>query len=406
MPRFAFVAVSLLSAAIPLPAALPVVADSLFVNGKVWTGDPARPNGSAVAVWRDRVLAVGSDADVRPLAGPSTRVIDLAGKRLVPGFSDSHVHLLNGGLQLSRVELKDAADEAEFGKRLREFDAKLPPGRWMLGGNWDHDRTFAGKLPTAALLDSFVQTRPVFLRRYDGHMAVANTAALKLAKVTADTPDPPGGVIVRGADGKTPAGVLKDNAMGLVPDPEADEGEIADAIRAALAAFAEAGVTSVQDMEGSGSAARRVLLKTLQRLDRRGELTCRVDIHWPIESHQELAKFGTEAGVRVAVRAGRRGEGVHGRVARFEYGEVLRPVHHRPDDQRGVRDRAGPDAGVGAVRRRGPGLRWRSTPSATGRTPTCSTYSRRCRRKTGDRSASNTSSTCGRSITDDSSNSG
>jgi predicted amidohydrolase YtcJ len=290
---------------LPLAAAPPAVADLLFINGKVWTGDPARPEASAVAVARDRIVAVGSDADLRPLSGAATRVIDVAGKRVVPGFADSHLHLLNGGLQLSRVELKDAADEAEFGKRLRDFDAKLPPGRWMLGGNWDHDRTFAGRLPTAALLDTFVPTRPVFLRRYDGHMAVANTAALKLGNVTADTKDPPGGVVVRGPDGKTPAGVLKDNAMGLVPDPEADEGEIADAIRAALAAFAEAGITAVQDMEGSGAAARRTLLKTLQRLDRRGELTCRVDVHWPIEAQRELTTFGVEAGFGTAfVRVG------------------------------------------------------------------------------------------------------
>ena len=154
----------------------------------------------------------------------------------MPGFHDSHLHFLGGGQQLARVELKDAKDEAEFGRRLAEFDEKLPRDRWMLGGNWDHDRTFGGKLPTAAILDKYVPDRPVFIRRYDGHMALANTAALKLAGVTAETKDPAGGVIYRLADGKTPTGVLKDNAMGLVERliPEPGDDEIAEAVRAAM----------------------------------------------------------------------------------------------------------------------------------------------------------------------------
>src|SRR5262249_61959761 len=103
----------------------------------------------------------------------------------LPGFHDSPVHLLGSGLQMSRVSLKDARDEAEFGKRLKEFDTKLPAGRWMLGGEWDHDRTFGGELPTAEILDRYVANRPVFLRRYDGHMALVNTKALQLAGITA-----------------------------------------------------------------------------------------------------------------------------------------------------------------------------------------------------------------------------
>ena len=150
-------------------------------------------------------------------------MIDLEGRRVVPGFYDSHVHFLGGGQQLASVDLKDAKDEAEFGRRLVEFDKKTPRDRWLVGGNWDHDRTFGGKLPTAATVDKYVKDRPVFIRRYDGHMALANSAALKLAGVTADTKDLPGGVIDRLADGKTPSGVLRDNAMSLVgrliPEP-------------------------------------------------------------------------------------------------------------------------------------------------------------------------------------------
>src|SRR5262249_59051375 len=135
--------------------------------------------------------------DTGCLIGPGTRVIDLKGKRVVPGFNDSHVHVLGAGRGLSQVALKDAKDEEEFGRRLREFDRKLPRGRWMLGGDWDHDRALRGTLPTAALLDKYAADRPVFLRRYDGHMGVANSAALKLANVTAATKDPPGSAITR-----------------------------------------------------------------------------------------------------------------------------------------------------------------------------------------------------------------
>src|SRR5205085_9885811 len=122
----------------------------------------------------------GRAADVKPLIGGKTRVLDLKGRRVVPGFYDSHVHLLAGGLGLGEVALKDAKDEAEFGRRLRAFDRKLPRDRWLLGGEWDHDRTFGGKLPTAGLVDKYVRDRPVFLTRYDGHMAVVNSRVLKL----------------------------------------------------------------------------------------------------------------------------------------------------------------------------------------------------------------------------------
>lgn len=274
-----------------------VAADLVLTGGKVWTGDPARPEAEAVAVWKGRILKVGSDADVKPLIGPNTTVIALGGKRVVPGFYDSHVHLLGGGQQLARVELKDAADEAEFGRRLQEFDAKLPRDRWIVGGKWDHDRTFAGKLPTAELVDKYVKNRPVFISRYDGHMALANTAALKLAGVTAESKEVAGGVIYRLADGKTPSGVLKDNAMGLVGRlvPEPDDGEIAEAVRAALKAAAEVGVTSVQDMDGSGAETRRKLIRVLQKLARSGGLTCRVDLRWPIGSPRDVTGVGAEA---------------------------------------------------------------------------------------------------------------
>jgi predicted amidohydrolase YtcJ len=272
-------------------------ADLVLVGGKVWTVDRDRPEAEAVAVWRERIVKVGTDAEVKALVGPKTRVIALNGHRVVPGFHDSHLHFLGGGEQLARVELKDAKDEAEFGKRLKEFDRKLPKGRWMLGGNWDHDRTFDGKLPTAAIVDKYVADRPVFIRRYDGHMALANTVALQMAKVTADTKEPAGGVIYRSENGKTPSGILKDNAMGLVGRlvPESGDEEVVEAIRAAMRACAENGITSVADMDGSSAATRRTMIRVLQKMARDRQMTVRLNLHWPIAARNEVVAVGAEA---------------------------------------------------------------------------------------------------------------
>ena len=270
------------------------VADVVLTNGKIWTVNEAQPEAEAVAVWRGRILAVGSNADIRPLIGPKTRVIDAQGRRVLPGFHDTHVHFLSSGQQISQVALKDAKDEAEFGRRLKEFDAKLPRDRWLLGEDWDHDRTFAGKLPTAALIDRYVPDRPVFLRRYDGHMAVVNTHVLRLAGITATTKDPSGGVIYRLPRSQEPSGVLRDNAMDLVTPliPPPSDAEIAEAVRAALIEAHRQGVTTIQDMDGSGGVTRPKLLRLYQRLAKSGQLGLRVDFFWPLSAWNSLARLG------------------------------------------------------------------------------------------------------------------
>src|SRR5438552_10715336 len=188
-------------------------ADLVLWNGKIWTVNKDQPEAEGLAIWHGRIVAVGKNDDIKPLIGAGTKVIDLKGRRVVPGFYDSHIHLLGSGERLSEVALKDAENEEEFGRRLREFDQKLPRDRWLTGGEWDHDRTFKGELPTAELIDKYVPNRPVFLRRYDGHMGVVNTHVLRMANITAQTPDPAGGVIYRKADSKEPTGLLRDNAM-------------------------------------------------------------------------------------------------------------------------------------------------------------------------------------------------
>jgi predicted amidohydrolase YtcJ len=280
----------------PPPRPGPVAADLLLTNGRFWTLDKARPQATALAVWQGRILAVGDAADLRPLAGPRTRLLDLKGRRVLPGFHDSHIHLLATGQRLSQVDLKDARDEAEFGRRLQAFDRKLPAGRWLQGGLWDHDRTFVGRLPTAALLDKYVPDRPAFLVRYDGHMALANSRALRLAGITAQTPDPPGGVIYRQAGGREPTGLLRESAMGLVGSlvPAPSAAEIAEAVQAALAELRRHGVTSIDDIPGGTAAVRRVLFRLYQQLARSGKVTVRIRLCLPLGGRAELEQIGVE----------------------------------------------------------------------------------------------------------------
>ena len=165
-----------------------------------------------------------------------------------------------------------------------------------LAGDWDHDRAFSGQLPTATMIDSYVPDRPVFIVRYDGHMGVANSRALKLAGISAATADPPGGVIVRKPNSKEPAGVLRDNAMDLIDRviPAPSEAEIIEGVRAALAECRRYGVTSVQDMDGSDAATRKALGRLYQQLARTGQMTLRIDLRWPMANWKELATLGVE----------------------------------------------------------------------------------------------------------------
>src|SRR5271157_737253 len=267
-------------------------ADLILTNGKIWTVDAAQPRAEAVASVGGRIAAVGAAAEIGEWAGPKTRIVDLAGKLVVPGFNDAHVHFFTGGQSLASVQLRDAPSEAEFRERIRQFAARLPQGRWILHGDWDHENWTPARLPTRQSIDEAAGGHPVFINRLDGHMSLANSAALKLAGVTRNTPDPPGGTIVRDSAGD-PTGILKDAAMDaverVIPAPSDDE--IAEAVRAAMRYAAENGVTSVQDMSASPE-----VLRAYQRLLQRGELTVRISGHQPLARWKRLADIGILAG--------------------------------------------------------------------------------------------------------------
>jgi len=217
------------------------------VNARVWTGDSVRPWAEALAVRGERLASVGSSAAIRKMASDA-RVIDARGQMIVPGFIDSHVHFVTGGFRLSSVQLRDAKTPADFIARIKAFAATAPAGAWITGGDWDHER-WGGELPRREWVDSVTPNNPVWVNRLDGHMALANSAALRAAKITRESRDVAGGTIVRDARGE-PTGVLKDNAMDAVnaaaPDPPP---ALEDrALDAAMAYVAEQGVTSVHNM--------------------------------------------------------------------------------------------------------------------------------------------------------------
>jgi len=230
------------------PAAAPGtgVADRVFVNGRVWTGEPTRPMVEAIAVRGTKILALGPSMVMRMLVGKGTEVLDLRGRFVAPGFIDAHMHLLGGGLSLEELRLDEVETLPEVLKRIGEWAGTHPDRHWVTGEGWTY-AAFPGGLPTRAPLDAVVVERPAWLVSYEGHTGWANTLALKLAGVTRETADPPNGLIVRDANGDA-TGALKEDAMDLVARlvPKPLPHEKGRALKRGLVQLAAWGLTSVQ----------------------------------------------------------------------------------------------------------------------------------------------------------------
>src|SRR5512143_3962348 len=257
IPAAAALAGSLAGSPAPPKEAKSSQADRIFVNGRVWTGEPRRALAEALAVRGTRVLDVGTNADVRRHAAKGTEVVDLRGRFLVPGFIDAHMHLLGGSLSLEELRLDDAFTFAALAGLVRSWAAAHPDARWVTGEGWTY-AAFPGGLPSRAQLDAVVADRPAWLVSYDGHTGWANSAALRLAGVTRDTKDPPGGAIVRDEKGE-PTGALKESAMDLVARlvPELLPHEKERAFRNGIAQAAAWGLTGVHQ---AGTSAEELEL--------------------------------------------------------------------------------------------------------------------------------------------------
>jgi predicted amidohydrolase YtcJ len=263
-------------------------ADLIITNAKIWTVDKSLPMAQAVAILGDRIVAVGSSADVDAWRGPNTHVVDAGGKLLLPGFNDAHVHFVSGGMQLTNVQLKDASSPQEFARRIGERAKVTAKGEWILGGNWDETKWNPPNMPTKELIDAVTPDTPVFVSRYDGHMGVANSVALRLAGITAKTPDPPGGTVVRDAEGN-PTGALKDAATDYIDKviPPLSHDQRLKIVVRALAYAASVGVTSVQHLVASYDD-----IAVYSQLLQRDELTTRIYAAPSITQVDDLAKLG------------------------------------------------------------------------------------------------------------------
>ena len=275
LPVLAFVSSALLVLACGGRRSEPA-ADLIFTGGAVVTLDPTRPEAEGIAVRDGRIIAVGRDAEIRGLAGPTTRTVDLQGAMVVPGLIDAHAHIRSLGRRIASLDLRGVASIEEVARRVADRAAELPPGEWVTGGGWDQNLWPGEQFPDHTALTAASPDRPVWLSRIDGHAGWANMKAMQAAGVTRETPVPPGGVIERDGNGE-PTGVFIDNATELVSrvEPQPTPERIKTWILGALARCAGAGLTEIHD---AGVSEEDVT--AFRELADEGRLPLRVYLMW------------------------------------------------------------------------------------------------------------------------------
>jgi predicted amidohydrolase YtcJ len=268
-----------------------------FINGKFHTQDPAMPAASAAAIRDGRFVAVGSDDEIRSLAGAGASVIDLEGRRVLPGLVDAHVHFYDWALGRKQVELAGVPSLPGLLEKLSQFARNLPADKWIIGQGWNEQEWPELRLPDRDALDRVAPSNPVILWRSDLHMAVANSLALQAAGVTTETADPPQGVIDRDPSGK-PSGILRDLAINLVSGvmPPPDEAEAAAAFKEGFTFFHRLGLTGVGDQRLMGGPEGAAALRIWQRLQAAGEIQLRVWMNLPGERLDEAIALGLRTG--------------------------------------------------------------------------------------------------------------
>lgn len=266
----------------------PMNADLVVINADIWTGNPSQAYAEALAIFEDTLAFIGSSDQGAYYIGDSTKVIDAKDMFITPGFIDAHVHFITGGLRLSSVKLRDAQTPENFINRIKEFAQSVEPGTWITGGDWDHEN-WGGELPNRAWIDSVTANHPVWINRLDGHMALANTAALKAAGIKKSIEEVAGGEIIRNEDGEL-TGIFKDNAMNLIEAsvPEPNDQQKDRALEAAMDYVAAQGVTSVHHMSG--------FMDVFERFRDQGKLKTRIYAGMPINEWQQLAQKVEEEG--------------------------------------------------------------------------------------------------------------
>ena len=267
-------------------------ADRILINGEIYTMDPHMPRTEAIALSGNRILDIGSNEAMQARLTPDGTVIDLQRQTVTPGFVDAHLHFLSYGLSLSEIDLIDVPTLDAALERVAHHVEDVPRGRWLTGRGWDQVLWPEPRFPTASALDAVTPDHPVFVRRKCGHAGWANSRALALAGINAQTPDPDGGEIVRDPATGEPTGVLLERAMDLVFEQiaEVSDSEAVDAVRLAQKRVHELGITGVHNMEG-GQA-----LRAFQQLRRRGE--------WKLRVVQQIPEAELDAAIAIGLQSG------------------------------------------------------------------------------------------------------
>ncbi len=267
-------------------------ADLIYTNATIWTGDSTGIISGGIAIKGNIIMYVGEN--LNELKDKNTIVVDLRGELIVPGFIDNHTHFLSGGYQLANINLRTVQTKENFIRTLESFASKSANNQWIQGGDWDHE-AWGGDLPEKEWIDSVTQNNPVLISRYDGHMSLANSVALKLAGIDKDTKDPEGGVIVKDSITGEPTGMLRDEAASLVYNiiPAATENELDESLQRALKEAVEHGITEVNDMGSYGGWAD---LSTYRRAYRKNMLDIRVYSFVPLSDWQKLNSYVKENG--------------------------------------------------------------------------------------------------------------
>ncbi|XP_078178771.1 amidohydrolase family isoform X1 [Carex rostrata] len=281
------------------------VAEMVVLNATIYTSDASLPFAEAMAVRNGRILGVGNYSTIQGFIGDGTHKLNLNGKVVLPGFIDSHVHLIFGGLQLMRVKVGGIRNKEDFVSKVEEAVKEKSPGQWILGGGWNID-LWGGGYPEASWLDGVSPQNPVWLSRMDGHMGVANSLALKIAGITRDTLDPVGGAITKNFNGE-PNGLLVDSAMKLVLSkiPEVSVEETRAALFLANRHALLRGVTTMVDMGrffpgASVEDSWQDLSEVYEWADSLGKMMARVYLFFPMATWSRLAELIREKGWRLS----------------------------------------------------------------------------------------------------------
>ncbi len=259
-------------------------ADLVLTGGNVVTMDSGLPTAQAIAVKGDRILAVGTDAEIEAFVGDATEVISLDGKTVVPGLIDAHVHFAGIGGRLLQINARDVQDKQEIVDRVAAKVAESNPGEWIRGRGWDQNNWPVKEFPTKEDLDAVSPDNPVYLGRVDGHAAWVNSKALEIAGITRDTPDPAGGQIIKDASGE-PTGTLIDNAFRPVSQhiPPMSKEERKRSIRLAIEECLASGLTGVHEAGGN-----RETIELYEEMMKAGEFDFRIYefLRWPLNEQQ------------------------------------------------------------------------------------------------------------------------